>query len=1158
MARRSRSGSDSEETLMAPPNVADSGNLNESLVADSFSPEPAKGDGEMSSGVVTAIEFPKAMPRRTRPFRLLDFYPGYDGEIIVSFSALKGDKPRYWFEDGQGLVIAARVTKQESSGIAGINLLEGEDITPSWKPSSITTKVAFGKNISEIWTLEGSDTYYLSTPAEEQGSYEDVSANLVDPITGGLTPVQSGRAHSFSILAAVHRCAAKVSLDCISADGNVLAHHEKLINTSFIGGTVEQDYDKISFRFTTPEESCAIRISIIKGPNTKAEDGFVFFTKPELVETPAQEHVGRVSKTMLELLKANPELQIFSATVPVPPDLLRGRREPVTLGIGIEGETMRVSDIDVNWNLPLEISACWVENADVLFRGVSTGRIGAVPKVGVFIDGEFSSEREIDAGNGPFESRITLDAKHLDGRPHAIELRLMPAQFCLASAFGTVASYLTPWEALQEYAKAPFSLGASPAATHHFRSYRAWAEHAPERIPSNFTRLNEELLQGFKKRLSYPKLEFPYVETPKVSIVIPVHNKFEVTYFCLCSLLFAFNNATYEVIITDDGSSDQTKELETFVAGVRVVRHAAAMGFVDSCNDGAAQSRGEFIFFLNNDTEVTAGFLDELLSVFENFDNVGLAGSKLLYPNGRLQEAGGIVWRSGNPWNVGRNGNPNEPQFCYLRQADYISGAAVMIPKSVWDEVKGFSQELAPAYFEDTDLAMKVRDSGRFVVYVPSSVVFHFEGQSAGTSTSSGMKRFQEINRPKFRRKWAKLYCHNGVEGVRPDLEKDRNVSTRVLMLDHAFPHVDSDAGSYAAFQEIRLLQSLGCKITFLPRNLAWMDRHTSNLEKIGVECLYAPFVMSIDNFLRDHAADFDLFFITRFRIADEFVPLIRRYAPAAKVMLNVADLHFLRELREAAAGSENYSFERAEQTRAAELRTIESVDLTLTYSDVEATVIQSHLMNGAKVGKVPWVVDVRNSPRPSFAETKDILFLGGFAHDPNRGAVKFFARSVIPRLKEKLPGVKFKIAGSRPPEDVLALQSEDVDVLGFVHDLDALFDSARVYVAPLLAGAGIKGKVVEGMAQGIPSVLSPTAAEGTGLSSGYDCLIAKTVDEWVDHVARLYTDETLWTSMGDAAKQGARDRFSFIAGQDLMREALAQVDIFAPRSGLYYKQVRP
>ncbi len=231
--------------------------------------------------------------------------------------------------------------------------------------------------------------------------------------------------------------------------------------------------------------------------------------------------------------------------------------------------------------------------------------------------------------------------------------------------------------------------------------------------------LHDILAEGFDRpRKQFRPLLFPQVDAPDVSIVIPVHNKFDVTYACLAALLFAATKASFEVIVVDDGSSDTTLRLEDIAPGVVVVRNDPALGFVGACNAGAERARGRYIVFLNNDTEPTAHWLDELLFAFQSFDGVGLAGARLIYPNGLLQEAGGIVWGSGDPWNYGRGGNPHDPRFSYSRICDYVSGAALMIPAELWKELGGFSRDFMPAYFEDTDLAFKVKEKGLKVVYV--------------------------------------------------------------------------------------------------------------------------------------------------------------------------------------------------------------------------------------------------------------------------------------------------------------------------------------------------------------------------------------------------------------------------------------------------------
>jgi len=729
------------------------------------------------------------------------------------------------------------------------------------------------------------------------------------------------------------------------------------------------------------------------------------------------------------------------------------------------------------------------------------------------------------------------------------------------------------WDVLQKFAGKPLPAKLSPAAAYRYDSMRAsllaLSEAAKHKtgndlanIIGRITRLgtlHEQLVAGFEKIRHYEPLTFPFVDAPDVSIIVPVHNKFAVTYYCLTALLFAYNRASFEVILVDDGSSDETLDILDLVDGIVYLRNETSQGFIRSCNRGASAARGQYVVMLNNDTEPTTRWLDELIFTFEQFANVGLAGSKLLYPDGKLQEAGGIVWNSGNPWNYGRGGNPHEPRFNYTRQADYLSGAAIMLPKTLWDKVGGFSETYCPAYFEDTDLAFKVRAAGYKTIYAPLSVVYHFEGISSGTNVTTGTKRYQEINRPKFKQKWIHDCQFNGEEGKDVDLNKDRGITRRALIIDYQTPRPDIDAGSYAAIQEMRLLQSLGFKVTFVPENLAYLGQYTEYLQRLGIETIYAPFASSIQAFLEKRGTEFDVVYITRYYVAKNNLNLVRQYAPQAKVLFCNADLHFLRELRDGIEQNNQDMIDRACTIRDEELAIMRLVDVTLSYNAIEHSVIISHNLNTSNVVTCPWVVDVTDN-QPKFAERSDIAFLGGFGHPPNKAAVQFFVNHVMPILQHQLPEAKFRIYGSNIPEDIEKLQSDNVIVEGYIEDVADVYDSCRVFVAPLLAGAGIKGKVIDALAHGTPSVLTPIAAEGTPLRHGLEVMIAETAQEWADAVTRLYTEQALWEKMSAAAGEFARQHYSFENGRKLMLKALQAADVFTPmdNQALVVKQTRP
>ena len=783
---------------------------------------------------------------------------------------------------------------------------------------------------------------------------------------------------------------------------------------------------------------------------------------------------------------------------------------------------------------------------------------------GKVIAGGLGQQDEADPGMVRFA--IPLPAAVFDGRPHAFSVRAKDDATLLQDIAAVMPYAWTPESALLQYARHGMTPALATAAGFRYESLSAALSQLgkdaaqpkkktsglslPEQI-DQLTRVHTKLVRGFDpKDRDFDPLVFPAVEQPVASIVIPVHNKFHVTYHCLAALLLAPNKISFEVILVDDGSEDATLGAPELIKGIQHVRNEKAQGFIRSCNRGGALAKGRYIVMLNNDTEVTAGWLDELLWPFEHFDGVGMTGAKLLYPDGSLQEACGIVWNTGNPWNYGRNGNARDPRYNYARQTDYLSGACLMLPTDLWKQIGGFSEDYVPAYFEDTDLGFQVRAKGFKTVYTPTAQVFHFEGVSNGTNVSSGTKRFQEVNRPKFKSRWSAAYRGNGKEGVDVELNKDRNVQLRALVVDAQMPMPDKDAGSYAAIQEMRMLQALGFKCTFVPQNLAWMGHYTQDLQRMGIEALYAPFYTSVNQVLEQRGDEFDLIYITRYYVAQNYIDLIRQYAPRAKIVLMNADLHFLRELRHAIQTKNAADMTKSLQTRDEELAVMRKVDLVLSYTDVEKAVILSHNLDSTKVEKCPWVTEV-SAEVPPFAARKDIAFLGGFNHYPNVQAVEWFVANVMPLVRKQLPGAKLRVYGSYMPDALADLLEDQADVVaeGWVESVQDVYDHCRVFVAPLQSGAGIKGKVIGALAHGVPTVMSAVAAEGIGVNNGTDGFVAATPQEWVAAIAKLYESEKNWSKTSAAALELARKQFGFDTGVADMRQALEEAEIFTTES---------
>lgn len=229
------------------------------------------------------------------------------------------------------------------------------------------------------------------------------------------------------------------------------------------------------------------------------------------------------------------------------------------------------------------------------------------------------------------------------------------------------------------------------------------------RFPEEASPGGRVISAALEPALDQLQLQFPAIEQPRVSIILPVFNNYRMTMHCLSSLLEQTRDVDYEVIIADDASTDLTASIHERVSNVRVVRQQQNRGFLHNCNAAAVQARGDYLLLLNNDTAVGENWLAPLVALLDTHSDIGVTGPRLLFPDGKLQEAGGIVWQDGSGWNYGRGDDPQKPEYEYVKEVDYISGACLLVRRSLWRELDGFDTRYAPAYYEDTDLCSTLR-----------------------------------------------------------------------------------------------------------------------------------------------------------------------------------------------------------------------------------------------------------------------------------------------------------------------------------------------------------------------------------------------------------------------------------------------------------------
>lgn len=576
-------------------------------------------------------------------------------------------------------------------------------------------------------------------------------------------------------------------------------------------------------------------------------------------------------------------------------------------------------------------------------------------------------------------------------------------------------------------------------------------------------------------------LVLPTTTKPLVSVIIPAYAQPRITLHCLEAIAASRTATAFEVIVAEDASGDPDTTLLDAVVGLRLIRNPSNLGFLHNCSAAALQARGRYLLFLNNDTEPLPGFIDTLVALAEARADIGLVGSKLLFPDGRLQEAGGIIWQDGAGWNYGRGDDPALPQYNTVREVDYISGASIMLKRELFEALGGFDPLFAPAYYEDVDLAFRIRARGLRVLYQPASMVIHREGASHGTDPATGIKAQQEVNRHRLLARWPQILASEhvppGSDPMRaPEHAKGR---TTILAIDHYVPEPDRDAGSRSTMGIVTALRDAGWVVKFWPQNRIHND-YTQLLETVGVEVLDHRLTLDFAQWIARNGGELDHVLVMRPNIAAEFIADLRHHTKARLSFYGV-DIHHVRMRRQAALLGDAVLAAEADEMETLERRLWGMFDGLLYPSEAEAAQVRALAPGARAFGIVPFSFDRFRAPSAPPAEPV-ILFVAGFAHPPNIDAAAWLVREILPLVRVQVPAVRLVLAGSHPTAEVLALADGDrISVTGNLSEaeLAAAYLAARVSIVPLRVGAGVKGKVVEALQQGLPLVTTSIGAEG-------------------------------------------------------------------------------
>ena len=618
--------------------------------------------------------------------------------------------------------------------------------------------------------------------------------------------------------------------------------------------------------------------------------------------------------------------------------------------------------------------------------------------------------------------------------------------------------------------------------------------------------------------------EWRNADKPAVVVAVLTWNKCELLQNCLQSIFATTSYPYYRVCVFNQASEDGTREyMDSLGSKVDVVHSPQNVGFIPGNNFMMQHYPDWDVVLLNDDTVVTEGWLEKLIECAYSSENIGIVGPKLIYPDGRLQEAGSVVYRDGSARARGKYEDQWNIEYNQICEVDYISACCNYIKRQAINTIGYLDEQFKPSTYEDSDYAFRAHEAGFKVVYQPYSTVIHLERQTIGDDAFRRM----EINKKKFAERWRhRLAEHPKSLWEGPEIPG----KTKILVVARTVPDYDRSSGGFRFYQFLRIL-SRHYNVVYAYLDSYVVDEYVKPLKRLGITAFWRGYARSVGCEILDLGAilrdnDFKVVIFALYDVAAEHLSLAKQYAPQAKIIVDTYDVHFLREMREAELKNSAELRQRARRTKKRELETYRAADLVFTVTNEDRRCL---LAEDPKLS-VDVVPNIHVLPEQVQDHTnrQGLLFVGGFSHPPNIDAVVHFCQGILPLVKRSLPEIQTHIVGNAPPFEVIALGKDGVHVTGHVPNIRPYLESALVSIAPIRFGSGMKGKVGEALAYGVPVVTTSIAAEGMSLEHENNALIADTPKEFAEAIVRLHQDEELWNRLARQGREHVQQNWSF------------------------------
>jgi len=657
-----------------------------------------------------------------------------------------------------------------------------------------------------------------------------------------------------------------------------------------------------------------------------------------------------------------------------------------------------------------------------------------------------------------------------------------------------------------------------------------------------FTYLYRVQLQSFLT--SNTTLELPRASNPEISILLVLFNRVELTLACLRAL--AENYAErMEIIIVDNNSRDETTLLLDRLRGARIIRNAENHNFLLAVNQAAKEARGEYLLLLNNDAQILPGTLHCALKTIRSAPDIGAVGGRLILLDGTLQEAGCIIWRNGSCLGYGRGDNPFAPMYMFRRDVDYCSGAFLLTPRRIWEELGGFDERFKPAYYEETDYCTRLWERQLRVVYEPTAALLHYEFASSG-STGDATDLQVEHQRVFATLHQNLLSTHFAMDekSVLPARMKNLG-KKRVLIIDDRVPHTWLGSGFPRARDILLTLLKQDFFVTFYPLsefNEEWSSVYADMPPEIEFIMGYGPPLL--EAFLRNRQCYYDTIVVSRphnMKILKALFDAHPDWFEEANIIYDAEAIFAMRDVTLGQMNGTPLTAEQVDGLLQREMDLASAADCVLAVSETDGKTFLKHGIES--VGIVGFSIQAAPTPQ-SFSGRNGFLFVGAIHEEasPNGDSMIWFLEKILPKIHAELGSdIPFTIAGVNKSERVKQLATSSVKIVGCVRDLTEIYNAARVFVAPTRYAAGIPQKVYEAASRGLPVVATSLLASQLGWEDGNPFLVGKDSDSFAQKCIELHRNSMLWEKLRDAAMERIRRECSVEVFESNLKDCLTR-----------------